>query len=341
MTPCDTSTFSQESEDSASPRKQSGKTSKPRSAITMPSRKRYSANTGPKLPSTATYEISTPMQPTLSLEAFPASHSVALGSDEARKTTAISGQRCFELYGRLLPTGSLVKTLAAYLLGTEAWYSTKCALTWKLKVTKSGRSLFQLQASTPRTDGTAFGLLLTPSAGVHIEETPESMRARANKNGYRNGTRWNSLASQVRFGMLPTVLATEGAKGSPNANNHGYPKLTNIIANLLPTPTLGGFDDTNQRALKKGQLHAVVHQALLKTPSASDPVGGIMEIRKGTTGKYKLRDQVPHFTGGAKHGLRLQPGFALWMMGYPEDWLDLEAGDMPPSKARGTQSSRK
>jgi hypothetical protein len=44
---------------------------------------------------------------------------------------------------------------------------------------------------------------------------------------------------------------------------------------------------------------------------------------------------------GAKVGLRLQPGFALWMMGYPEDWLDLEAGEMPPSRARATHGFRK
>lgn len=44
---------------------------------------------------------------------------------------------------------------------------------------------------------------------------------------------------------------------------------------------------------------------------------------------------------GARTGLRLQPGFALWMMGYPPGWLDLEAGEMPPSRAQATQSSPK
>ncbi len=71
---------------------------------------------------------------------------------------------------------------------------------------------------------------------------------------------------------------------------------------MLPTPTLGGFDDTNDRALKKGQLHAVV---------------------------------------GQKTGLKLQPSFALWMMGYPTDHLDLKAGEMPLSKAQAMRLSRK
>ena len=34
-------------------------------------------------------------------------------------------------------------------------------------------------------------------------------------------------------------------------------------------------------------------------------------------------------------------GFALWMMGYPTDWLDLEDGEMPLSKAQEMRLSRK
>lgn len=44
---------------------------------------------------------------------------------------------------------------------------------------------------------------------------------------------------------------------------------------------------------------------------------------------------------GTKTGLKLQPSFALWMMGFPTDWCDLEAGEMPPSKRQATRLSRK
>jgi len=37
----------------------------------------------------------------------------------------------------------------------------------------------------------------------------------------------------------------------------------------------------------------------------------------------------------------LQPAFALWMMGYPTDWLDLKDGEMPLSKAQATRLSLK
>lgn len=36
---------------------------------------------------------------------------------------------------------------------------------------------------------------------------------------------------------------------------------------------------------------------------------------------------IVHEIGGAKAGLRLQPAFALWMMGFPEDWCDLKDGE--------------
>jgi hypothetical protein len=50
---------------------------------------------------------------------------------------------------------------------------------------------------------------------------------------------------------------------------------------------------------------------------------------------------LPTTLCGAKTGLRLQPAFALWMMGYPTDWLDLADGEMPRSKAQGTRLSHK
>jgi len=90
-----------------------------------------------------------------SREDFPASHSVTPGSGEARMMTAISGRKCSESYKRQGQIGLLVRML----LESSAWHSTKCVLTWKQKVTKSSRSLFQLAVSMPRTEETESGLL--------------------------------------------------------------------------------------------------------------------------------------------------------------------------------------
>jgi hypothetical protein len=80
------------------------------------------------------------------------------GDAEARKMTAISGQNLVGSWLNSGPLGSLERTL----LGTSAWASTTCFLTWKDKVTPAGRLLFQLAPSVPRTDETEFGLWGTP-----------------------------------------------------------------------------------------------------------------------------------------------------------------------------------
>lgn len=182
--------------------------------------------------------------------------------------------------------------LAASLLGTEAWYSNKCMLTWKVKVTKSSRLLFQLHPSTHRTDGTGSGLLQTPEA--------------LNHEGYQvaNGKKYPRLGAQIGFLQTPVADdAVDRKKGK--VNSRGEPKLSGQIA-MLPTPRSSGRGGT-----EKGR----------------DSVDSVIEM--GVT-----KGQI-----GTKTGLRLQPAFALWMMGYPTDWLDLEAGEMPPSKARATRLS--
>lgn len=96
-----------------------------------------------------------------SQEDSPASHSAKLDEEKARQMTVTSGRTCFELYKTSSQTGSSLKMCVGLLLGTKEWYSSRCALTWKAKVTKSNRLLFQLVPSTPRTGETGSGLLPT------------------------------------------------------------------------------------------------------------------------------------------------------------------------------------
>ena len=83
-------------------------------------------------------------QLTLFPEDFLASRSPLPGNTEARKMTVTSGRKCLELYQSYSQLGLLVRTC----LESSIWHSTRCFLLWKPKVTKSGRLLFQLAAST-------------------------------------------------------------------------------------------------------------------------------------------------------------------------------------------------
>ena len=69
-------------------------------------------------------------QLTLFAEDTHANRSALPGSDMAKKTTVMSGQRCSVLYRKSDQIGLLVKTL----LDIYPWVSTKCYLTWKVRV---------------------------------------------------------------------------------------------------------------------------------------------------------------------------------------------------------------
>src|SRR3990172_2866549 len=91
---------------------------------------------------------------TFSPEASPVNPLVVPGSERARRTTVSSGLKCSALLKTLSPVGSLQRML----LESSEWHSTIVYLTWKVKATPRGRKLFQLAPSTPRTEGTGFGL---------------------------------------------------------------------------------------------------------------------------------------------------------------------------------------
>ena len=233
-----------------------------------------SQNTGRESLSSETSEISREPDTEergFSPEAFLASHSVAPGSERARKMTVSSGLRCVESYGKHNPNGCWQRMFLASLVKTEAWFSSVCLLTWKMQATKRSRLLFRLAALALPIEEIGSGLLQSPKAAMPEENGAEMI----------NGRFYRQTGSD--FG----------------------PNLATQIA-------------------------------LLKTPSAVETEGGIMEIRPGANAHYKLRDQIAMLTtptgsvvadGMKSPGLKLQPGFALWMMGYPEDWCDLKDGE--------------
>jgi hypothetical protein len=212
-------------------------------------------------------------------EASPASHSVKPDEEKERTMTVISGRRCYGLFESSNPNGSSVKMLRDYLLGTRAWYSNKCALTWKVKVTKFNRSLYQLSPSTRRTGGIGSGLL--PTATTQETEHPQAELTKTGRRKAANGNS-HSMGLADKVAMLPTPTSRD----SRGLGNEGHPSRDSV-------------DYLIEKGTRKGEIV------------------------------------------GKQTGLKLQPGFALWMMGYLTDWLDLKDGEMPPSKARGTHGSPK
>ena len=100
---------------------------------------------------------------------------------------------------RALSRGGLLEKMSKVLLTSKtAWSSRLCALTWKEKDTKSGRSIFQLQVSVLPTEEKESGLWLTPTTIRHDEitetrnQTVQGKNLRSRERGYKG-----SLADEV------------------------------------------------------------------------------------------------------------------------------------------------
>jgi hypothetical protein len=267
-----------------------------------------------------------------------ANPSPSLVEERERTITATSGLRCFERYGRYTPLGSLVKTL----LESRRWWSPAKSLRWdaqtifskrityiekkadshstksvqisKPKDIQSNRLLFQLAVSERHTEGIEYGLLqeeyqqllLTPTA-VMITEDPKKFKERAKKNGYRNGTTYGSLASQVMFSdILPTPNAmdiplkdmeiNERGRRNPKKGktDHSLGLEDMAVAKLLPTPGGGRINRSpSPNAADRPTLALAARKGLLPTPTAmevkhSNRVKGLKE--QGVKGMYSRKN---------------------------------------------------
>ena len=172
-------------------------------------------------------------QLSLFAEGSPASLSPTLGSSEARKMTAISGRRCYELYGRFSQLGCLAKTC----LESSVWNSTSASLTWKKRVTPQGRLLFRLVPQMPTTFAIESGFVPTPTAQPYG----------TGQNGQRkDGTTFKgagmpSLDTMARHNLWPTPTQNGNYNRKGLSKNSGDGLATAVA--LWPTPAARDWKD--------------------------------------------------------------------------------------------------
>lgn len=296
-------------------------------------------------------------------EVFPVSHSVMPGSAEARQMTATSGRLCTNALTRSDQLGSLLRML----LESSRWSSKAVFLKWKVRqlfserVTdytdtskekplplsesaeilrqtdmRSSRFLFQLAVLERPTDGTECSssdtvLLQTPTS-VQTCEAPEKMGARARARGYKNGTKYGSLTSQIKYD----------------------PRVREMFK--LPTPTTRDWKGTTNPGVMKsgsgciyGETLPDAVKRLFPTPLTRDYKGGSTAIRKDT-GKVrtdaldslaKCMAESAGLVDKDGNSFRLSPLFTEEMMGFPLMWTALPYllvnGEQKPSKPTATR----
>jgi len=242
---------------------------------------------------------------------FHASRHPSPGSEKERQMTVGSGWKLLESWPKSSQPGSFLKILLVSLALSEAWYSRICYLRWKARVTKSGRLLFQLVPSTPRTGGTGYGLLGTPASW----DCQGSTGGGQGKSLRTDISRLNTPRTTPR--SMSYLLATPAAHlrtQNPRQVDHGI-QLANQIA-MLPTPAARDY-----RGMFKENSKA--YQARL------DHLRGV-----------NLVEELQRTNNGKNSGLKLQPAFVEWMMRFPIGWTDLKHSAMPSSRKSHTRSLR-
>ena len=235
-------------------------------------------------------------------------------SERAKRMRDISGRKCLEQLEKFTPVGLWARTFLELLIGQEGWYSTRCRLTWKLKGTKYNRLYCQLYPSTLPTDGTGFGLLLTPST-VDIGITDGRVEKRT---AYRNsiGRQYvpGCLTEQIH-GLLPTPDCSD--RRSDNSTQWG---LSNFAKNqMLPTPREAAARDNTSNDRGKGNLEDAIAK-LLPTPAARDWKGSRSTEALEESGRNETNSLPDAFAQTGKTS-QLSPLFVTEMMGFPIDWL--------------------
>ena len=253
----------------------------------------------------------------------PASPTAPQEKEKEKKTNATSGRRCLELFESVRPVGSWERTFAGLLIGTGDWFSKRCALTWKLVGTPYNRLFFQLAPSTLPTDVTECGLLLTPTT-TERSEHPDEMRARAEAKGYRNGTKYNSLTSQILYGnFLPTPVAQD-CKGIDK-------KSAERKARGETRPSGAQIGSTLRNDIR------ITHN-LFPTPTTSDYKGGRKKETLEASGRGATNSLPDAFSQHGKTS-QLNPHFVEEMMGFPKGWTvsPFQSGEENQSKPTETR----
>lgn len=217
----------------------------------------------------------------------PASPSPAPDEDAERAMTATSG---LKLCQSLKPSGPLSSCLRM-LLESSAWYSPTVRLEWQAKPLFSAYRLTKSQTMTPS-----------------LEELTET----SDKQGMRPFGCLYQLAVSERptdetgCGLLPTIQTWDAIAGSIKGKEYNYQtkhaeKLEQAMnRRMLPTPGEGDYKGCNPQIQESVARHAA----------------------NGVNKQVMLRDLL-EIEDGKRTGMKLQPAFVEWMMGYPESWTEL------------------
>lgn len=246
-------------------------------------------------------------------------HSQLQEKEKEQMTIDTSGMKLLESSENANRSGSLAKMLKVLLTSKKAWYSDRCKMIWKKKVSKSNVLLYQLQASVLGIKEKEFG----SSAAMYPTPTQDSASERTKK--YKQGG--TPLPLAVKMFPTPTVGCEEGGEQSERVEQT---KSGGFILRKKNNPQM-----TFGAKLSDAMIY--LEKKMFPTPTARDhkdlgynPITCKREIKQQSIPTTVLKNNKP--------GGKLNPNFVEFLMGYPMNWTRIEPTE---SKVLETQSFHK
>lgn len=249
-------------------------------------------------------------------EDFLANHSALQESEKEQQMIATSGMKCLESLGKLNQGGLLEKMLKVLLTSTMAWYSDRCKLIWKTKVSKANVLLFQLQASvhgikekecgslekmwrTPTAEGDAgkrgLGKMTTMEAQEKNRTITLSRQMRDVDQGIIKSPSMypTPTASDIEGGAAKDVQIENGHFFRENKKGERWGVKLRDAIEMYPTPVARDYKDAAYNTTWKESRD-----------------------QKSSLPRQVLKDNKP--------GGKLNPEFVEFLMGYPMNWTKVE-----------------
>ena len=265
----------------------------------------------------------------------PASRSARRGSAKASMTSGTSGPPSRASCASAVLSASLA---SRYRARTASLGSTLYRLTWKTRVTPSGRLISALRASAPRIGVTvSIGPLSGWTTPQRHDTNPRGVGNRQNPNGGNACLAWD-----VRLAGWATPAARDwksekGFTPDPAKGNSLSVLPRQAALAGWATPRSGnnaGFGNPDRPGGPNGRLEDLAALAGWASPTAQDGERGGLPPRPQDTG-VPLSQQVAEIgparltasgqvligsAAGMENGGQLNPRFSLWLQGFGIEW---------------------
>src|SRR6056300_612343 len=225
-----------------------------------------------------------------------ANHSQSQEKEKEQMTIDTSGMKLLESSENANRNILLAKMLKVLLTSKKAWYSDRCKLTWKKKVSKSNVLLYQLQASVLGIKEKEFGLWATPN-------TMDTLPPRSEKAVIRQMT-----------------TARKGSTKPSNLREQVHPETMKMYGWMYPTPTQDSASERTKK-YKQGGTPLPMAVKMYNTPTTNDSKNiTFPQSQKNRTSVIGNMIQQQKIKPGGK----LNPNFVEFLMGYPMNWTKIE-----------------